>query len=117
MNSTLAGQARHRARPGSTLPAGTQAVLAVVGDPQRPVHLVVTTGRVARRSFISWQPWDAAARTGNCYTALPASVCDALLDAGLITLGAVVQDPQRQVQAIGLTEAGRLRRSRPAVAA
>ncbi|MCD0485163.1 hypothetical protein [Streptacidiphilus sp. ASG 303] len=113
MNLLLAGQARHRARPGSALPAGAQDVLAVVADPLRPVHLVVTSGRAGRRSFVSWQPWDARTGTGNHYTALPAAVCDALLDAGLITVGPAVQDPRREVRVVGITEAGR-RTRRPA---
>ncbi|AXI80409.1 hypothetical protein [Peterkaempfera bronchialis] len=115
MNLLHAGQTRHRVRPVPTLPAGTEEVLAVVADPQRPVHLVVTAGRAACRRFVSWQPWDPVTRTGNCYHALSAPVCDALLEAGLITLGPVVQDPQRQVQTIGLTETGRCCWARPAV--
>ncbi|WP_377268540.1 hypothetical protein [Peterkaempfera sp. SMS 1(5)a] len=113
MTVLYAGAVRHRAKPGSVLPAGAQDVLAVVADPSRPVHLVVTTGRAARRSFVSWQPWDARTGTGNCYTALPAAVCEALLEAGLIAPGPVVQDPSRQVRTVGLTEAGRRRRARP----
>jgi hypothetical protein len=92
-------------------------VLAVVADPRRPVHLVVTVGRVTRRRFVSWQPWDRDTRTGNCYTALSTAVCDALLDAGLIATGPVVQDPKRQVQTIGITEAGLLSRGRLVVCA
>lgn len=114
MNALYAGAARDRARSGSFLPAGARDVLAVVADPARPVHLVVASGLPARRSFVSWQPWDARTGTGNCYTALPAAVCEALLEAGLIAPGPAVHDPRRQVRTIALTEAGRRHRTRPA---
>ena len=118
MNLLHGGRSRDRLDAGSVLPLGAQGVLEVIADPQRPVHLVVTTVRSSRRSFVSWQPWDPQTRTGNCYRALPTATCDALFEAGLIQAGATVSDPGRQVQTISLTEAGRLSRGRlPAFAA
>ncbi|EFL37546.1 hypothetical protein ACFTZ8_15370 [Streptomyces fungicidicus] len=75
-------------------PAGAATdVLRIIADPRTPTY--VTVHASGRRRYSYWRPLDSTTGAGGCYASLPTAECDALHEAGRITLGEPVVDPHR----------------------
>ncbi|KOT37268.1 hypothetical protein ADK41_20620 [Streptomyces caelestis] len=80
-------------RPRTPADTTRTDVLRIISDPRTPTY--VTEYANGRRRYSYWRPLDSATGTGGCYAALPTAECDALHEAGRITLGEPVVDPNR----------------------
>ncbi|MFI9150344.1 hypothetical protein [Streptomyces sp. NPDC053367] len=77
-------------RAVTPLAAPSAEVLRIVSDSRTPVFATALAGGRLRYGY--WRPAGSAAGPGG-HVALPTDVCEELLSAGRITLGAPVSDP------------------------
>jgi len=84
-----------RAVPRSLPPLSARGaeVLRLIGEQRVPVFLTVHAN--GRRRYGYWQAVTSASRPGSCQVALPTDECEALHEAGRITLGEPVIDPAK----------------------